>query len=43
MHLVLVWLLSVYVAIGILEAFRAIARRARPSLANSSVPPRAEP
>ena len=42
-HLVLVWLLSVYVAIGILEAFRAIARRARPSLANSSVPPRVEP
>lgn len=37
-HLVLVWLLSVYVAIGILETVRAIARRTR-RLARSSIPP----
>ena len=37
-HLVLVWLLSVYVAIGILETVRSIARRAR-RLARSSIPP----
>lgn len=37
-HLVLVWLLSVYVAIGILETVRAIALRAR-RIARSSIPP----
>ena len=41
-HWVLVWLLSVYVAIGILESFRALARRAR-ALARSSIQPPAEP
>jgi len=42
-HLVLVWLLSVYVGIGILEAFRAIFRRGRALLATQSVQPPAEP
>jgi CDP-diacylglycerol---serine O-phosphatidyltransferase len=42
-HLVLVWLLSVYVAIGILEAFRILVRRGKRSLTESSVRPPAEP
>jgi CDP-diacylglycerol---serine O-phosphatidyltransferase len=42
-HLVLVWLLSVYVAIGILEAVRMLARRGRQSLTESSVRPPVEP
>jgi len=41
-HLVLVWLLSIYVAIGMLEAIRVLARRSRKSLVRQSVPP-AEP
>lgn len=41
-HLVLVWLLSIYVAIGMLEAVRVLARRSRKSLVRQSVPP-AEP
>lgn len=40
--LVLVWLLSVYVGIGILESFRVVARRGRTPLANGSVHPPAE-
>ncbi len=42
-HLVLVWLLSVYVAIGILEAIRVLARRGRTSIARRSIRPPAEP
>ncbi len=42
-HLVLVWLLSVYVGIGILESFRVVAGRGRTHLANGSVRPPAEP
>jgi CDP-diacylglycerol---serine O-phosphatidyltransferase len=41
-HWVLVWLLSVYVAIGIVESFRALARRAR-TLARASIHPPVEP
>jgi CDP-diacylglycerol--serine O-phosphatidyltransferase len=43
LHLVLVWLLSVYVAIGLLEAFRSIARRGRRPFAPPSVPPQTGP
>ncbi len=42
-HLVLVWLLSVYVGIGVLESFRIIVRRGRASIANQSVQPPAKP
>jgi CDP-diacylglycerol--serine O-phosphatidyltransferase len=42
-HWVLVWLLSVYVGIGVLESFRVIIRRARASIAKQSVPPPAKP
>jgi CDP-diacylglycerol--serine O-phosphatidyltransferase len=42
-HLVLVWLLSVYVGIGIVESFRVVARRGRTPLASDSVRPPAEP
>jgi CDP-diacylglycerol--serine O-phosphatidyltransferase len=42
-HLVLVWLLSVYVGIGVLESFRVIFRRGRASIANQSVSPPAKP
>ncbi len=38
-HLVLVWLLSIYVAIGMLEAVRVLARRPRKSLIRQSIPP----
>ncbi len=38
-HLVLVWLLSIYVVIGMLEALRVLARRIRKPLARQSVPP----
>jgi len=41
-HLVLVWLLSVYVAIGIFETVVAIARRAR-TLTRASIHPPVEP
>jgi CDP-diacylglycerol--serine O-phosphatidyltransferase len=38
-HLVLVWLLSLYVVIGMLEAVRILARRSRKSLVQQPVPP----
>jgi CDP-diacylglycerol--serine O-phosphatidyltransferase len=38
-HLVLVWLLSLYVIIGMLEAVRVLARRSRQSLVRQPVPP----
>ncbi len=38
-HLVLVWLLTIYVAIGMLEAVRVIARRSRKSLVRQPAPP----
>jgi len=41
-HWVLVWLLSVYVAIGIIETFRTLAHRAR-TLARASIHPPVEP
>ena len=38
-HLVLVWLLSIYVVIGMLEALRVLARKMAKPLARQSVPP----